>query len=209
MNEKLDILQMLHDGTISVDEASKLLEAVSGAGLAEVDTDKGRAFSKESAEPPAVPPDMGRFRRLSYIPFALSLAILALTGGGAYALYLRTEGRITFGFVVLLALCVLALLITALALWATTVPWLHVRIRSAPDKGSFGTRIAISLPVPLTLAGWGLRLAHRFVDRETAGHLNAATALVQAMRQDLGKPGAEPIVVDVHDEDERVQVYIG
>ena len=221
MNETLEILRMLHDGTISVDEANKLMEAVSGAGPAKAEMDESTATSGESAEPPAIPrdshrPDMGRFRRLSYIPFALSFALLLLTGGGAYALYLRTEGRITFGFVVLLAFCVLTLLITALALWATTVPWLHVRIRSAPDEGSRGTRLAISLPLPLTFVGWGLRLAHWFVGREAAdhpaaaaGHLDAAAALVQAMRHDLGKPGAEPIVVDVNDNDERVQVYIG
>ena len=216
MNETLEILRMLHEGTISVDEANKLLEAVSGAGPAKAETDEGAATSGESAEPPPVPPDIGRFRRLSYIPFALSFALLLLTGGGAYALYLRTEGRITFSFVVLLAFCVLTFLITALALWATRVPWLHVRIRSAPDEGSPGKRFAISLPMPLTCVGWGLRLAHRFVDREAAddpaavsGQLIAAATLVQAMRHDLGKPGTAPIVVDVNDKDEQVQVYIG
>lgn len=205
MNEKLDILQMLQDGTISVDEASKLLEAVAAPDTDRPDT----APPGQSPAPSSVPPDLGRFRRLSTIPFALSLLLLILTGWGAYALYARTEGRITFWFVVLVVLLVLAFLSTALSLWATTVPWLHVRIRSAPNVDSSGTRIAISLPVPLTLAGWGLKIVHRFVDPDAAGHLQAAAALVSAMSQDLGKPGAEPIVVDVDDEDERVQVYIG
>lgn len=219
MNEKLDILQMLHDGTISVDEASKLLEAVSdadplGADQAHAIPDGSTPLVSERTEPPAVPPDMERFRRLGYIPFALSFAILLLAGGGAYAMFLRTEGRLTFGFVLLVALFILALLITALALWATAVPWLHVRIRSAPQggpesDGSSGTRFAISLPLPLSLAGGAMRLAHRFVDGEAADHLAAITTLVQAMRHDLGKPGAEPIAIDVNDENDRVQVYIG
>jgi hypothetical protein len=137
------------------------------------------------------------------------MLLLVLTGWGTYTLYTRTEGQITFWFVVLVILLVLTFLATALSLWAITAPWLHVRIRSAPSKGSGGTRIAISLPVPLALAGWGLQVAHRFVDQDVAGHLQAAAALVGAMRQNLGKPGTEPIVVDVDDEDERVQVYIG
>jgi hypothetical protein len=209
MDTKLDILQMLNDGIISVDEASKLLEAVSDATPTGATPDEGVTLTSESIEPPAMPADMGRFRRLSYIPFALSFAMLMLTGGGAYATFLRTEGRLTFGFVLLLALFILALLITTLALWATTVPWLHVRIRSTPKEGSSGTRFAISLPLPLTLAGWAMRLAHRFVDVDTAGRLDAAAALLHTMRHDLGKPGAEPVVVDVNDDDERVQVYIG
>jgi hypothetical protein len=202
MNEKLDILQMLHDDKISVDEASKLLEAISCV-------DENRASADQSTRPSAIPPDMERLRRLSFIPFAVSMALLALAGGGAYALYLRTEGRITFWFVLLLALVILTLLATVLTLRATMVPWLHVRIQSAPGGGSAGRRFAISLPVPLTLAGWALGIARRFVDRDIAGHLGAAATLIATMRDHLGKPGMEPIVVDVDDEDERVQVYIG
>ena len=210
MNEKLDILQMLHDGKISVDEASKLLEAVSGASPAPRETNHDSAASiKTNEPPPAIPPDMGRFRRWSYIPFAIALALLVLAGGGTYALYLRTGGRITFGFVLLLALCILIFLVTVLALWATSVLWLHVRIRSAPNKDAPATRFSISLPVPLTLAGWGLGIAHHFVDRDVAAHLDAAAALVDTMKESLGKPGTEPIIVDVDDGDDRVQVYIG
>jgi hypothetical protein len=229
MNEKLDILQMLHDGIISADEASKLLEAVSdavpagavsvgavsvGAVSAHVDPaqaalDEDVTFASENLERPAAPPDMGRFRRLGYIPFALSFALLFFAGSGAYAVFLRTEGRLTFGLVLLIALCVLALLLTALALWATTVPWLHVRIRSSPKERSSETRFAISLPLPLTVAGWAMRFARRFVDGEAADHLTAVTSLVQAMRHDLGKPGTEPIAIDINDENDRVQVYIG
>ena len=213
-NEKLEILQMVQENKITVDEASRLLEALDSpaplrAGELDLAPPQGEAPS------PAIPPDMARFRRFSVIPCAISLALTTLTGWGSYALYRRAEGRITFGFVLVTALFVLAFALTALALWATTVPWLHVRVRSAPRSrdaggdGSTGTRLAISMPLPLGLAGWILRFAHRFVDRETAGHLDAAGALLMAMRRDLGQPGADPIVIDVDDEDERVQVYIG
>ena len=206
MNEKLEILEMVQDGKITVDEASSLLEALEGQASA-LPQDDATSLSEVSS--PSAPPEMDRFRRFSYIPLAISLVITLLTGWGSYAIFRRTEGRITFGFILVTAFFVLAFAITILALWATTVPWLHVRIRSAPKKDSKGTRLAISMPLPLSLAGWGLRFAHRFVDQETAGHLDAAGTLVLAMKNDLGKPGADPIVVDVDDEDERVQVYIG
>ena len=220
MKEKLEILQMVQEGKITVDEASNLLEALEGqvpSPAAGVDAAplQGDATSLSEAPASSLPPDMERFRRFSYIPFAISLVITLLTGWGSYALFRRTEGRITFGFVLVTALFVLAFVIMVLALWATTVPWLHVRIRSAPrtqgkdGKDSTGTRLAISMPLPLGLAGGILRFAHRFVDQETAGHLDAAGTLVTAMKRDLRQPGADPIVVDVDDEDERVQVYIG
>jgi hypothetical protein len=209
VNEKLKILQMLREGTISVDEASVLLEAVAGTDPSYGNADQVTASFIEGVEAHTASPDVGRFRRLSYIPLVVSTIALILSTWGTYALFHRAQGRITFGFVLLVILSVLAFLATVLALWATAVPWIHVRIRSAPNAESRGTRIAFSLPLPLTLAGWGLRLAHRFVNRETADRLDAAAALLKAMRQDLGKPGAEPISIDVSDEQERVQVYIG
>jgi hypothetical protein len=215
VNEKLKILQMLGEGTISVDEASVLLEAVAGTDPSYGNKDQGTDSPTEGGGAPAALPDAGRFRRLSYIPLVVSIVILILSAWGTYALFHRAQGRVTFGFVLLVILSVLAFLATALALWATTVPWLHVRIRSAPGGESRETRIAFSLPLPLTLAGWGLRLAHRYrtkfvrVDQETADRLDAAAALLVAMRQDLGKQGAEPISIDVSDEQEHVQVYIG
>jgi hypothetical protein len=200
---------MLHEGTISVDEASELLEAVVNTEASQAAAERRTAFPGVDTEAPTVAPDLGRLRHLSLIPLAVSLLLTILSGWGAYALILRTEGVITFGFVVLAILFALTLVATALSLWAATVPWLHVRIRSAPGEDSSGKRFAISLPVPLTLAGWGIRIAHRFVDRETAGHLDASAELVATMRYNLGKPGAVPIVVDIDDEDEQVQVYIG
>jgi hypothetical protein len=215
LNEKLRILQMLREGAISVDEASMLLEAVAGTDPSDGDADQDTASSTGGAKTPVDLPDVGRFRRLVYIPFIVSILVLILSGWGTYALFHRAQGRVTLGFVLLVILAVLAFLAAALALWATTVPWLHVRIRGAPDGGSQGTRIAFSLPLPLTLAGWGLRLAYRYrtrfarLDQETADRLDAAAALLAAMRQDLGRQGAEPISIDVSDKEERVQVYIG
>jgi hypothetical protein len=211
-NEKLQILQMVQEGKITVDEASDLLEALESqapppAAGVDVAPSQDGALPASEAPAPTIPPEMERFRRFSYLAFAILLVITLLTGWGSYALFRRAEGRITFGFVTVSALFVLAFAATVLALWATTVPWLHVRI--SPAKDSAGTRLAISMPLPLGLAGWGLRFAHRFVDKETNRHLDAAGALVLAMKNDLGKPGADPIVVDVDDEDERVQVYIG
>lgn len=205
MSEKIKILELLDQGTITVDEANQLLEAAQD--------DTPQVTESETDAPPAPSPNMQRFRRLSYIPFGVSVLLLFLTAWGTYALSRRGDSRITAGFVVMLILLVLTSLLTWLTFAMTRVPWLHVRVRQNVKEASGGKRalkrFALSLPVPLSLAQWALRIAPHYVGEDQAGNLEIATTLLQTVKHDLGKPGTDPIVIDVDDEDERVQVYIG
>jgi hypothetical protein len=202
MEETQHILQMLEEGKITAQEASRLLEAIEPRG--ETHAAAQEAGTLALAGSASASPEMQRFRRLSQIPFAIALTVLILSGWGTYALCSRTEGRITLGFVVVLIVLILAVLSTIVTFWMTQVPWLHVRIQQRQ-----GRRIAFSFPLPLTLANWGLRIAYRFVDQNTVPHLDTAAELVKGMRGSLRTSGGEPIVVDVDDADDRVQVYIG
>ena len=205
MSEKLKILEMLDQGTITVDEANQLLEAAQDG--------TSQAVEESADAPTAVSPNMQRFRLLSYIPFGVSLLLFLLVGWGTYALSRRADGRITAGFVAMLILLVFVLLTTLLAFAMTRMPWVHVRIQSKNKGATEGKptpkRFAISLPVPLSLGQWGLRIAHRFVGEDHAVELDTAATLLQSVKHDLGKPGTDPIVVDIDDADERVQIYIG
>jgi len=205
VSEKLKILEMLDQGTITVKEANQLLD------VAQDDTVQAGQDSMDA--PAAVPPSMQRFRHLSYIPFGVSLLLLLLLGWGTYALSRRVDGRITAGFVALVIVLVLVFFTTLLAFAMTRMPWLHVRIQSKNKDELDGKpttrKLIISLPVPLSLAQWGLRIAHRYVGEDRAVDLNAAAALLKSVRHDLGKPGTDPIVVDIDDADDRVQIYIG
>jgi hypothetical protein len=68
-----------------------------------------------------------------------------------------------------------------------------------------GTRIAISLPLPLILIRFALRIAGRYVGQKEAANLFRASELLAAMgEQD------EPLYIAVDDDDgDQVQVYIG
>jgi len=192
---------MLERGTISADEAHQLLIA------AQPDREKQPEDLQLTAAESAVgrkTPDFRRYRLLSYIPFGVSLALLLLCGWASYVLYRHAAGRITASLAILVIVTALVLLLTAITLWMSATPWLHVRVR---DRG--GHRIAISLPLPLTLAYWGLHLAQRFVHDETTAQLDAAAQMVQAVRTSRSSLTREPIAIDVDDEGERVQVYIG
>jgi hypothetical protein len=201
VDETLRILQMLEKGTISADEAHQLLVAL------QPDQERGSTGAQATVTEPTLGPSAPSFRRyrlLSYIPFAVALVILLLCGWWTYARYGQTEGRITAGLVILLIVTALVLLLAAVTLWMTVTPWLHVRVR---DRA--GHRIAISIPLPLRLAYWGLNLAQRFVHDESTAQLDAAAQMVQVVRTSQSRLTKEPIAIDVDDGGERVQVYIG
>lgn len=201
------ILTMLEQGTITTDEATRLLEAISTAEEREDSEDihsPSEAPAVERGEPVALglEPNARKWRIIQQIPLVVSLAILILTGWGLYAIYRHAGARITFGWVALFAVFLLACLATVLSVWMVSAPWMHVRIRE-----SDGRRIAISLPVPLTLAAWATRFARQYVDQETAGYLDASREFLRTMDKD--RRDALPITVDVDEGDHQVQVYIG
>ena len=208
---KEQVLNMLESGTITADEAARLLDALAaGKG-----TPGGEhaASQDPSPEPRPVEPDqviLDTFRpdarhwdRVRQIPFAISIALLCLSGWGLYALRPQGDRGITFGWVLVLILFLLSALGLAATFWMLRAPWLHVRIEERDGK-----RIAISLPLPLALANWGLWIARRFVDDHTAQYLDMSSEFIGTMRKNRGGQ-AEPIIVDVDEDGQHVQVYLG
>lgn len=208
--ERRQILQMLQDGTLTADQAMELLQAMDEEGVGE-ETAVTLA-ADPYAEPlsgdiltPNEPPNLDRYRQFWKIPFLICLAFLVLFGFWLRAIYLSAEGAITFGFICVWSFFMLAFLATLLAFFSRRAAWLHVRVQEKE-----GHRIAISLPLPLGLAGWGIKVAHGFVDEKTRGQLDMASAFLSAAKEELKQPGARPMTIDVDDDDgDKVQVYIG
>jgi hypothetical protein len=202
---------MLEKGTITADEAAKLLEAIAhdeqATDAANATTDAGDQESI-AVEPDQVTlgsftPDAKRWNRVRQVPFAVAVTLLIVCAWGLYAIYRQADARITFGWVAVLVLFLLSVLATVVTFWMLRAPWLHVRIEERDGK-----RIAISLPLPLTLANWGLQIARHYVDERTAEYLDTSTEFLKAMRQSHGKE-PEPIMINIDEDGQRVQVYIG
>lgn len=205
-DERRRVLQMLQDGVITADQAMELLrafdedDAMEATAVSEVERET--AEDMLAAEPP---PDMNRYRRFWKYPFFICLAFLALFGLWLRSIYQASEGAITFGFICVWSFFMLALVATLLALLSRQAAWLHVRV-----KEKEGRRIAISLPLPLGLAAWGIKVAHGFVDEETRAKLAMADQFLEAAKAEMQQPGAQPLFIDVDDDDgDQVQVYIG
>lgn len=207
MNEaERQILQMVENGVITAEEADKLLAALGPDD--QVSTVAGEAvkssspYGEEGRERPDHAPELDRFRGFLGIPLMIAAGSLIISGLGLFLLYQSTGEIAALGFLCIWSMFIVALMATLLIFFARRAPWVHVRVQERD-----GRRIAISLPLPMGIAGWGLGIARRFVPEEQAAHMDTAAAFVQAMREG---PGKEPIVIDVNDDDgDKVQVYIG
>lgn len=200
----LEVLRMIEEGTITAEEGERLLAAM--ARGAEVE-DKPRAVKAptapaspspavEESEPvPAGPP--AGWQGLWIYPLVAGIALLA---GMGYLTDLLIDGGTRLGWLACtIPLMVFGGLVAVLAWWSSSARWLHLRIL---EKGK---QIRISLPLPLRLAAWLIRLARPWVPqlRDTA-----VDELILSLAEVDTEEGI--LMVDVTEgEGERVQVYFG
>jgi hypothetical protein len=153
---------------------------------------------------PVKPPDqedIKKWKRWWVIPMWVGVGITVLGGAFMYGAFARSG--MGFWFACAWFPFMLGVLVMAFAWSSRTAPWLHVRVHQRP--GQTPQKIAISFPLPIRLAGWGLKTFGHFIPNmegvDLAGVMNAI--------DESAKDGT-PFFVDVDDEDgERVQVFIG
>ena len=194
--ERLQILKMVEDGQISATEAAALLAALATP----VET---VSEPKNIGEPETVgePDPAAHWRRFWIYPL-LAGGCLLIAGAiviGLLSAVGAARGWLLCGWMPMM----LGSLLGILAWWSRSSTWLHLRIREGGD----GRRnMAISFPLPLTLAAWALRVAEPFVPqlRDTG-----VDDLIIALRHSSAE--GQPLVVDVQDDEsgDRVEIYIG
>lgn len=203
VDERRQILQMLQDGTLTTDQAIELLNVLEEDEGEETAVTATAPLEGDILSDPA--PDMDRYRHFWKIPFLVCLAVLLFFGFWLRGIYQSNEGTLTFGFMCIWSFFMLAFLAALLAFFSRTAAWLHVRV-----KEKEGRRIAISFPLPLGLVGWGIKIAHGFVDEKSRLHLEMADSFLTAAKEEMKQPGARPMTINVNDDDgDQVQVYIG
>jgi hypothetical protein len=183
---------MLEAGQIDAEQAAQLLTSLNAA-------------SDPEPRPPARPWEdapSGPGRKWS------DFWIYPLVAGGGVLLLGALAAAWLSSAALPLASCVcgwfpmlLGFLIMLLAWWSRSARWLHLRISEEGKR-----RIALSFPLPLSLAAWVLRLAQPFVPQLAE---TGVDDLLIALRD--AEVDGEALFIDVQDEDdgERVQLYIG
>jgi hypothetical protein len=158
-------------------------------------------YHSDTMPKPPDPDEINKWKRWWVIPMWVGVGITVFGGLIMYLAY-ANDG---FGFWFACAWFpfMLGVLFMSLAWGSRTTPWLHVRIQQRP--GQSPQKIAISFPLPIRLAGWGLRTFGQYIPNMEGMDLeNMLVALNESARD------GTPFFVDVDDEDgERVQIFIG
>ncbi len=189
-DEQEDLLGQLEAGEIDVSEAIRLIERGSSA-------EGASAPASEVHETPSISPSLEKWRSWWLLIPAIGLIVTAFGGwmstyGGWWWLCAAPS---LFG----------GILILLFGLATHNSPWLHIRV----DTGqvAWPQRVAISFPIPIHLASWGLRKWGHY-----AGSLDetAIDELLLSLEENFSTDN--PIHIEVHEDEEsgeKIQVFLG
>mgnify|MGYP000163597543 CR=1 FL=1 len=195
-DERDKVLAMVQDGTIDAAQANELLEAL--------EPEKDGMVVTAVTEASGDIPDMNRYRSFWIAPFVVLSAVTTLLAMWLRALSTNRKSKLPFGFLIALSLFLFSLGLTILVFISRKSTWVHVRVQEKD-----GANIAISMPLPLSLASWAIDYAREFVDGEALDNLEMAATAIAAAQENFSDPSADPIMINVDDEDAQVQVFIG
>ncbi len=198
-DERMRILKRIEAGEISADEAVQQLGALTQSPQPKVEPEPEMLRPEPeqivSAPPLDIPKGLAQFWRY---PLYAGVGIVVLGAILLYAVYGASAS-------VWLSLCgwpvfALGVLVTATAWWLRTARWVHVRVTGKE-------RVAISLPLPIKLTAWAIKIARPFVPQLKD---TGVDEVIMGLGDTLDKDG-QPIYVNVDDDEtgEHVQIYIG
>lgn len=195
---KEQILQMLNEGSINAEEADRLLAAIDETIIDDRDI-------LPVAEPVDVSdmPDIHQLRETWQKGFWVSMAIMGISG--TRLLSTRDNKRGFFSGIGRIGSWVvfsLGLVGSLLAYWSKGARWFFVHIEDN-DKV-----IELNLPLPIHGLSWLLRRVEMMVEGEEAEQARMAAEFIDAILAEMDSPTGDPIMMDISDEGQRVQLYV-
>ena len=225
MNERIQILEMIENGTITASEGASLLKAleaddvvedihVTGKDEPESVVSEGDPFpqkNESTAEPlsgdliaDTFDPEIEKWRRWWMIPLWIGVGITVIGGLLMAWAYQATGFSFWFGCSWLPFL--LGIAVMAMAWSSRTARWLHLRVQQ--ESGEWPRTIAFSFPLPLRFAAWVMRIFGQFIPKvnETGVDFDQ---LIQVLENSTNSDTPFYVEVDEGENGEKVQIYIG
>jgi len=206
-DERLKILEMIQQGTISPQEGLKLIEALGETWEEDLILDSFSDNNGFDTEPlPPAPKfedeDFNKWRAWWLIPFWLGIVITALSGSLMY--WAWSAHGLGFGFVLAWIPFLIGVGVMVLGWNSRTGPWIHIRVNQKP--GETPERIAISFPIPIRFIAWAIKTFGSFISGlDNTGIDEVILALGSH------EPGEAPLSINVTEgeDGEQVKIYIG
>jgi hypothetical protein len=150
-----------------------------------------------------MPSEVERWKRWWMIPLWIGVGITVI---GALLMFLTLRAShytLSFWFACTWVPFLLGIGVIVLAFASNRMRWLHVRVYQKENE--WPRKISISLPLPLRLIGWIMKIAGNWVPDLREKGVDQMVSVLEATNS------KEPFYVQVDDDDdgERVEVYIG
>ncbi len=208
-SNRLEILQKIESGEVTPEDGLRRLNAIedaqptTGQELASLKTNPAveaisPAHPDEGSTPDDDMPDFARFRVISWALFG---AFLLLTLISANWMIQGWQTR-PYGWGFWLSWIPFAIGVLGMATSLNT-RWLHVRV-SEMENGK-RKNIRISLPLPLGLVSWFFKLNPSWLPQEMRSKNIGET--LNEVNQSISRN--EPFFIEVDEEDQHVEIYIG
>lgn len=206
--ERKKILQMVEEGKISADEASKLMRtleedsAEAEENVFDAGTNSGFEGSGASSAP-EFDEVKARALRFATIPLWTGVLIAVFSAWGIFAI--QQNAGVNFWFFCLMFPLMLGVLLIAIGSAGRGSKWLYVNV-DRRNTDEWPKNITLGFPLPLALTSWALRnFGHNINGMNKANVDGIIEVLDSTSKSDA------PLIVNVNDDDdgEHVQVYIG
>lgn len=195
-SEWLDIIKKVKSGEISVDEGARLLEESGVAAASEPLAAPVLVGPENEPEPDEPHYDLGWWANAWLLPFWIGTGIFVV---GAILMGWAYSSHPGFWMVCSWFTLLFGLFILFLGWWSRNAHWVHVRVNEAG-----GTRVSISLPLPLRLAAFLLRIFGPLFPKIREQHLENLPDIFDVLAGERG-----PLTVEVDEEGgTQVRVYI-
>jgi hypothetical protein len=215
--ERKKILEMVEQGKISAEEAATLMRALDDAvdelddlpadhddAEAPVEVIEHRSgFSYERPEAPEFDQIKARARRFALIPLWIGVFVTVLSAWIIYSI--QQNAGVNFWFYCMSLPLLLGVLLIALGAGGRTSRWIYVDVDRRDAKSGDGPRrITLGFPIPFGFVAWFFENFGRNIQGMDK---RKAEGIVQFMH--ATKDSQEPLMINVDDDNARVQVYIG
>lgn len=205
---KLEILKKVEDGTLSVEEGSRLIGILDGEikdepESVEKNEDTVEIFEKSLPEDQMVKTEVSGCWKAGWSMILwLGAGLTALSGYWMYTGYLRAG--LSWGFWLSWIPLLIGIVITIIGILLLQGRWLNVKIKS--EKEGKYTDLNISIPLPLNFVSWVFKNFDHVMPAEVREkHVGE---MLEAMETSIHADEPFHVVVDDDEDGEHVEVTI-
>jgi hypothetical protein len=201
--ERKKILQMVADGKISAEEATRLMRVLDEPAEEEIEVIEAAPGSSESGSGAAEFEEVRRRAlRFAVIPLWVGIILTVLSAWWMYSI--QQNSGLNFWFFCMAMPFLFGILLIILGAGSGSSRWLYVNV-DRTYQHEWPRNITIALPLPLGLVGWFLKNFGSYIDG-----LDRTTIDEVLMAISLTKSVSEPLIINANDNGgERVQIFIG